>query len=166
MAAPMTRIVNTVNSCLHLFSHLLPRSFPSPLPRSFPSPLPRSFPFPLCHRVIPVACYAKKPAIAGALKPGKGSAAIPQKKRLDPEQDAGKLVRFLCGGNILKEGTDPELRPHSEYPEWLWSLRTERGSPPLEELEVDTWAYWRRIHKINRKTVNMIMKNKYRYHKF
>lgn len=38
------------------------------------------------------------------------------------ETDAKKLVNFVCGSNILKEGQDIELKPDSEYPDWLWNL--------------------------------------------
>ena len=76
------------------------------------------------------------------MKPGKSSAgAVPQKKRLEPETKATKLVSYLCGGNILKEGEEPMLRPHSEYPEWLWTLSTDRKAPDLDDLEFDTWEY-------------------------
>lgn len=38
------------------------------------------------------------------------------------ETDAKKLVNFVCGSNILKEGQDVEVQPDSEYPDWLWNL--------------------------------------------
>jgi len=101
------------------------------------------------------------------MKPGKSSAgAVPQKKRLEPETDTNKLVSLLCGGNFLKEGEEPKLRPHSEYPEWLWTLHTDRQAPDLEEIKFDTWEYWRRLHKLNRKRNMVILQNKYKYHKF
>lgn len=103
-------------------------------------------------------------------KPGKsgGGTAIPLKKHeLVPETDPIKLTQFLSGANILKEGgSDPELRPHAEYPEWLWTLRLERKVVPLEEIEFDTWEYWRRMHKENKQRNRLILKNKYKYHKF
>ena len=106
-------------------------------------------------------------ATGGTKVSGKaGAGAAPQKKRLEPETDSKKLVHFLCGGNILKEGADPELQPRSEYPEWLWTLRTERGSVPLEELEPNSWPYWKRLHKDTRKQEMLVLKNKYKYHKF
>lgn len=91
---------------------------------------------------------------------------MPQKRRLNPETDPQKLTSLLCGGNIFKDGVDPELRPPSEYPEWLWTLRTERGAIPFDEIEPDSWHYWKRLHKLNRKKQLLIMKNKYRYHRF
>lgn len=100
-----------------------------------------------------------------SLKPGKAG-VVPQKKQLNPETDPEKLTNFLCGGNILKEGSDPELRPASEYPDWLWSLRLDRKPLELDEIEPDTWHYWKRIHKMNHKKERLILKNKYRYHKF
>ena len=36
------------------------------------------------------------------------------------------------GVNILKNGSDPELKPDDEYPEWLWKLT--KPLPSLGEL--------------------------------
>lgn len=50
--------------------------------------------------------------------------AIVEKKVLPVETDAHKLVKFVCGSNIKKEGEDIVLKPDSEYPDWLWKLNT------------------------------------------
>lgn len=34
----------------------------------------------------------------------------------------GTASGVATGVNILKNGSDPELKPDSEYPEWLWKL--------------------------------------------
>lgn len=47
-----------------------------------------------------------------------------EKKILPVEEDTTKLVNFVCGSNILKEGQDVQIKPDNEYPEWLWSVRT------------------------------------------
>jgi len=52
---------------------------------------------------------------------GKGGPVI-EKAEIPVETDAKKLVKFVCGSNILKEGEDVELKPDSEYPDWLWNL--------------------------------------------
>lgn len=52
---------------------------------------------------------------------GKGGPVI-EKTEIPVENDAKKLVKFVCGSNILKEGEDVELKPDSEYPDWLWNL--------------------------------------------
>lgn len=39
----------------------------------------------------------------------------------------------------------------SEYPDWLWKLRTEREPPPLDDLDPNSFAYWRRLKKMNHK---------------
>lgn len=52
---------------------------------------------------------------------GKGGPIL-EKTELPVETDAQKLVKFVCGSNILKEGQDIELKPNSEYPDWLWKL--------------------------------------------
>lgn len=40
-----------------------------------------------------------------------------------------------------------KIKPDSEYPEWLWNIRT--GPPPkLEELDPNTKQYWRKLRKL------------------
>lgn len=56
-------------------------------------------------------------------KMGKGGPVL-EKCELPVETDAKKLIKFVCGSNILKEGQDVELKPDSEYPDWLWKLNT------------------------------------------
>jgi len=91
----------------------------------------------------------------------------PARLRLEPEVDPVKLTTFLCGGNISREGgPDPELRPESEYPDWLWTLRTDRGSPPLDELDPDTWEYWIKLHKINTKHRLATMRVKHMFRRY
>lgn len=82
------------------------------------------------------------------MKKGKKVAAQTVGKIVLPvETDAKKLVSFVCGSNILKEGgEDVKIKPDSEYPEWLWNIRI--GPPPkLEELDKNTKAYWRKLRK-------------------
>ena len=84
-----------------------------------------------------------------------------------PETDPVKLTTFLCGGNLSREGgADPELKPESEYPEWLWTLRTDRNSPSLNELDPNTWQYWRTLRTVNTKRRLSIMKDKFKYRRF
>lgn len=86
---------------------------------------------------------------------------------LEPETDPVKLTTFLCGGDISREGgKDPELKPESEYPDWLWTLRLERQTPPLEELDPDTWEYWIKLHKINTKLRLTHMRMRYKFRRF
>lgn len=54
-------------------------------------------------------------------KVGKGGPVL-EKIQIPVETDAKKLIKFVCGSNILKEGQDVELKPDSEYPDWLWNL--------------------------------------------
>lgn len=69
----------------------------------------------------------------GAKKAGKGAGgklgSVVQKIVLPVETDPVKLVNYVCGSNILKEGKDVELKPDSEYPDWLWSIRL--GMQPI-----------------------------------
>ena len=66
----------------------------------------------------------------------------------------------------MREGTDPVLKPDAEYPEWLWNLRIERSAVPLEELKEDSWEYWLRLAKMEKKRVGILKKtrNKYKYY--
>lgn len=52
---------------------------------------------------------------------GKGGPIL-EKTELPVETDPHKLVQFVCGSNTLKEGKDVEVKPDSEYPDWLWNL--------------------------------------------
>ena len=89
------------------------------------------------------------------LKGGGGT----EKKVLPVETDAFKLTKFVCGSNIYKEGQDVELKPDSEYPDWLWTIHI--GPPiPLEELDPNTKAYWRRLRKHSLARSNKIRKTK------
>ena len=81
-----------------------------------------------------------------------------KKPELEVETDVSKLTQFCCGANIYTTGTDPQLKPDSEYPEWLWSLRLERGAPDLSELDPDTYQYWRRLRKTTLRQNNKLMK--------
>lgn len=82
-----------------------------------------------------------------------------EKKVLPVETDANKLVNFVCGSNIFKEGKDIELKPDSEYPEWLWKLNI--GKPlTLDELDPETKQYWRKLRKMGLKRNNQLAKVK------
>ncbi|OQV15882.1 hypothetical protein BV898_09978 [Hypsibius exemplaris] len=69
------------------------------------------------------------------------------KKKMEVETDPYKLVNYLCGGQYLKEGPEIKLGPDSDYPDWLWTLRT-TGQVPLEELDPNTMAYWDRVRRM------------------
>ena len=67
---------------------------------------------------------------------------------------------------VFQEGEDPKLKPDSEYPDWLWTLKTERGVVPLEELEYDSEKYWRRLkelHTERKKKLRRIRRDYCRY---
>lgn len=64
------------------------------------------------------------------------------------ETDPAKLTRYVCGANWLKEGSDPELKPDSEYPEWLWELDLEPHTKTLADYDKDSIKYWRKLRKI------------------
>lgn len=76
---------------------------------------------------------------------------VVEKKLLPVETDPTKLVNYVCGSNIYKTGDDIQIKPDSEYPEWLWNLRT-GPPPPLEELDKESKEYWSRIRTMARKT--------------
>ncbi|XP_066953726.1 large ribosomal subunit protein mL54 isoform X2 [Macrobrachium rosenbergii] len=82
----------------------------------------------------------------GAPKKGKGKLGPAlEKVKLPVETDPQKLVGYVCGSNPIKENPeDIRLKDDSEYPEWLWSLRTGKP-PPLEEMDPETKQYWRHL---------------------
>lgn len=46
-------------------------------------------------------------------------------QRLPVETDPEKLVNYVCGSHPVKENReDLKIKDDSEYPEWLWTLRT------------------------------------------
>ncbi|EDW09552.1 39S ribosomal protein L54, mitochondrial [Drosophila mojavensis] len=107
-------------------------------------------------------CYAAKPAAVAAVgkkkKLGK-LGPIMEKKIIPVETDANKLVNYVCGSNYMKTGEDIKLKPDSEYPDWLWTLNTERIIP-LEELDPNTKQYWRRLRKMALRRNNQLSKLK------
>nr|XP_033321180.1 39S ribosomal protein L54, mitochondrial [Megalopta genalis] len=70
-----------------------------------------------------------------------------EKVALPVEKDVNKLLTYVCGTNILKEGEDIKIKPDSEYPDWLWNLRTEPLR--LEDLDPNTKRYWKFLRKEN-----------------
>lgn len=87
-------------------------------------------------------------------KMGKAGPAL-EKKVLPVETDPERLVNYLCGSNIYKTGEDVKLKPDSEYPEWLWNLRT-GPAPPLEELDPNSKEYWSRVRTMGRRRLNKL----------
>ena len=81
-----------------------------------------------------------------------------KKKGLEVEENTEILVSRLCGGNIYKEGEDPVLKDDSEYPEWLWTLRVERGTIPFEAYSKDDPRYWKGLKKKNIERNNYLRK--------
>ncbi|KAL2936188.1 39S ribosomal protein L54 mitochondrial [Bienertia sinuspersici] len=75
--------------------------------------------------------FGSRTYAAKAKKGSKGGAAsdAPKVSSLSKEVKASTVV----GANILKDGTDPKIRPDSEYPDWLWQLLDKR--PALSELQ-------------------------------
>ncbi|KAH8271572.1 hypothetical protein KR018_008744 [Drosophila ironensis] len=105
--------------------------------------------------------YAAKPAAATAGKKKKLGKLGPimEKKVIPVETDANRLVSYVCGSNYLKTGEDVKIKPDAEYPDWLWSLNTERIIP-LEELDPNTKQYWRRLRKLALRRNNQLSKLK------
>ncbi|NP_001233115.1 uncharacterized protein LOC100159990 [Acyrthosiphon pisum] len=91
-------------------------------------------------------------------KLGKGGPVL-EKSEIPVETDAKKLVNFVCGSNTLKEGQDIELKPDSEYPDWLWNLNID-GPVPLQKLDPNTKQYWLRVRKLSMRRNNLLNKLK------
>lgn len=88
-------------------------------------------------------------------------AQVTKKIEIQVETDPNKLVKYCCGLNILKEGgTEVELKPNSEYPEWLWSLSLDRG-PSLDEMQPDTLEYWTRKRAIALRHKNRLSRDQF-----
>ncbi|KAH8358221.1 hypothetical protein KR084_008380 [Drosophila pseudotakahashii] len=105
-------------------------------------------------------CYAVKPAAPAGKKKKLGKLGpIMEKKIIPVETDANKLVSYVCGSNYLKAGEDVKIKPDAEYPEWLWSLNTERIIP-LDELDPNSKQYWRRLRKLALRRNNQLSKLK------
>ncbi|CAH8531997.1 unnamed protein product [Dicrocoelium dendriticum] len=51
---------------------------------------------------------------------------------------------------VVSEDPIP-LKPDSQYPEWLWNLRTDRKPPPLNQLDRNSYQFWRRVRRDNQK---------------
>ncbi|XP_008290810.1 39S ribosomal protein L54, mitochondrial-like [Stegastes partitus] len=97
--------------------------------------------------------YARK----GVVKT-KGKGAVKEEQK-GPEvcTDPVRLTSHAVGVNIFKQGDDPKLKPHEEYPEWLFQLNL-GNAQKLSELESDTWQYWRRLRKENIWRTNKLQK--------
>ncbi|XP_051233973.1 39S ribosomal protein L54, mitochondrial [Dicentrarchus labrax] len=99
--------------------------------------------------------YAKK-----IVSKGKGKGMMKENLK-GPEvcQDTVRLTTHAVGVNIFKQGEDPPLKPPEEYPEWLYQLNL--GEPKkLNELNSDTWEYWKRLRKENIWRHNRLNKGK------
>jgi large subunit ribosomal protein L54 len=94
---------------------------------------------------------------------GAAMAGLQKRKYLDVETDPEKLVNYVVGANIYKEGEDPKIKPDSEYPDWLWELRTTREVPDPEDLPFDSDEYWKRVRKLNRRRTNLMKKTKHKF---
>ncbi|XP_011861819.1 PREDICTED: 39S ribosomal protein L54, mitochondrial [Vollenhovia emeryi] len=93
-----------------------------------------------------------------AVRPGtkkvKKTLVAVEKKVLPVETDVNRLLTHVCGTNIYKEGgEDVKLKPDSEYPSWLWNIRT-GPPPPLEEMDPNTKQYWRRLRLLGLRKKN------------
>ncbi|XP_067871947.1 large ribosomal subunit protein mL54 [Heterodontus francisci] len=99
--------------------------------------------------------YAKKAVVKGKGKMGVKEALQGPEVCKDPVI----LTTHAVGVNIYKQGQDPELQPDTEYPEWLFTLNL--GPPKsLDELDPESWEYWKRIRKQHMWQHNKIRKGK------
>ena len=66
----------------------------------------------------------------------------------------------VCGLNYKVDGdSDPVMiRPDSEYPDWLWTLRVKRPLPPLEEQDPNTKEYWLQVVRDMKRRRNRLMR--------
>ncbi|KAM8889171.1 large ribosomal subunit protein mL54 [Synchiropus picturatus] len=102
------------------------------------------------------ACgYAKKVAAKG-----KGKGMVKEELK-GPEvcKDPVRLTAYAVGVNIFKQGEDPKLRAVEEYPEWLFQINLGEAKR-LNELEPESWEYWKRLRKENIWRSNRLGKGK------
>ena len=74
---------------------------------------------------------------------------------------SSKPLPSTCPGlDFSKDGKDIELKPVSEYPDWLWTL----GGPKIDfkdmSLETHGKAYEKRRRKMHIREQNMILKSR------
>lgn len=60
------------------------------------------------------------------------------------------MLKYCCGANIYVDGKDPEIKADSEYPDWLWTMRIERGMKDLSEVDPMSAEYWSLISRYTR----------------
>ena len=68
----------------------------------------------------------------------------------DVETDTNKLLSHCCGLNYRTEGdwSEPvELKPDTEYPDWLWKMNIKRPRPTSDELDYGTLEYFKTLEK-------------------
>ncbi|KMQ92445.1 39s ribosomal protein mitochondrial [Lasius niger] len=82
-----------------------------------------------------------------------------EKKLLPVETDVNRLMTYVCGTNLYKEGEDVKIKSDSEYPSWLWTIRT-GPAPSLEELDPNTKQYWRKLRLLGLKRNNKRQKTR------
>ncbi|XP_023241444.1 39S ribosomal protein L54, mitochondrial-like [Centruroides sculpturatus] len=102
--------------------------------------------------LISTRTYAKKLPVAQLV-----TSEPKKKKRFPVETDPEKLVNYVCGSNIYKEGEDIKLSPDSEYPEWIWKMNLGED-PELDELDPNTLEYWEKLHKVSLARQNRLLK--------
>ncbi|CAL1681916.1 unnamed protein product [Lasius platythorax] len=101
--------------------------------------------------------YAK-PVIHSGMKK-KPITVAAEKKLLPVETDVNRLMTYVCGTNLYKEGEDVKIKSDSEYPSWLWTIRT-GPAPSLEELDPNTKQYWRKLRLLGLKRNNKRQKTR------
>ncbi|KAG5450802.1 39S ribosomal protein L54, mitochondrial [Clonorchis sinensis] len=94
--------------------------------------------------IIPYRLCAR--GSAKKVKAGKGVAAVAKTKELPLETDIAKVVNCCCINYKIDEDPIP-LKPDSEYPQWLWTLRTDRRPPPLDQVDRNSYYFWRRVRR-------------------
>ncbi|KAM7540583.1 hypothetical protein Aperf_G00000043433 [Anoplocephala perfoliata] len=102
--------------------------------------------------IVPLATYLNVCTVV-AFSPVKGVAAVAKTREIPVETDADKLVNFCCINYRIDDQPIP-LKPDSEYPNWLWSIRTSRRPPRLDEVDPDSYYYWRRLRRLHNRHLN------------
>ncbi|VEL43265.1 unnamed protein product, partial [Protopolystoma xenopodis] len=73
------------------------------------------------------------------------------------ESDANKLVNSCCISYRIDE-KPIALGADGDYPAWLWKLHVDRKPRPIAEIDINSYAYWRRVRKYTLKYWNSLAK--------
>ncbi|OAF67071.1 hypothetical protein A3Q56_05192, partial [Intoshia linei] len=84
------------------------------------------------------------------------------------ETDKKKLNSHLCGSDYIKNTEPVKLGKDDEYPDWLWNLPLELISTEesVKNYDKDTWGYWVRVKRLEKRRIKKYHKMKFQTRQF